>query len=125
MWEQVFKYRHLPQKSVLELFSEILVAMATLFEVPTSTIHMFWEDKSTMIAFNSDNQLYFNVRYFDCWHYYKGTVKMKEATVFWFFSFCHELAHHVEKMHNEAHEYVMQAIATRYMPKLVEIMKEL
>jgi hypothetical protein len=103
----------------------MLVSMAKLFEIPIETVHMFWEDQSTMIAFNCENQLYCNVRYFDHWHCDKAKkiIKMQEATVFWFFSFCHELAHHVEKLHNEAHEYVMQAIATKYMPKLVDVMK--
>lgn len=70
------------------------------------TLHIFYEEESTTIAFNSNRALFFNYRYFENLHLpdvQQG--KTVDAIIYWFVVTCHELAHNIVVDHSAAHSY--------------------
>jgi hypothetical protein len=64
------------------------------------------------MAFNRSGTLFFNARWFERLEHEKDD---KQALVFWFTTFCHELAHNVASGHDKKHEAAEEALLTHHM----------
>ncbi|CAG8587187.1 9394_t:CDS:10, partial [Dentiscutata erythropus] len=79
----------------IKKFINVLVDVAKIFELPKNKINIFYDDDSTMVAFNRNKTLFFNL---------KSDIEygrpFNKNIVYWFFTFCHELAHNFISPHN-------------------------
>ncbi|CAG8609038.1 5403_t:CDS:10, partial [Paraglomus occultum] len=84
----------------IKKFAKLLDELCSIFELSMSTVHIFYEIGKTQ-AFNRNGSLFFNLYFYEILH---TTAKEKTAMINWFFTFCHEMAHHFEPLHNARHE---------------------
>ncbi|KAJ3148016.1 hypothetical protein HDU86_007584 [Geranomyces michiganensis] len=54
-----------------------------------------------------------------------GTVEAFDSYVYWFLTFCHELAHNFVRDHDASHEYWMSSFAERYTGAMVRVTRGL
>lgn len=92
--------------SAINMFASVLLDCAEAFNLSPTSIHIFYEDNSSTIAFNQNGALFFNYRYFETLHMPAAQQgKTGDAVIYWFVVFCHELAHNLVKDHSAAHSY--------------------
>jgi hypothetical protein len=72
---------------------------------------MYLDQSGSMKAFNKDGALFFNLRYFVQCH----TNDPDLALSSWYMTFCHELAHNVERGHNRAHGALVEILAEEHL----------
>jgi hypothetical protein len=89
---------------------------------------VYWEERdasgqpSQTFAFNDDGKLFFNSFFFweKChYEFLSGGASWKvteQGLGFWFTTFCHELAHYEETLHNQHFAEVMGSIMACYLP---------
>lgn len=65
---------------------------------------MYLDEKSETIAFNRNNSLFFNLRYFIELDHARDR---KRGLVYWYMTAAHELAHTFEAQHNSRHEVTL------------------
>ena len=79
--------------SALSLFVTILQDCASVFSLAKKTIHIFYDESGSTIAFIQSKALFFNYRYFENLHL--PLVQQRNnatALVYWFVVMAHELA---------------------------------
>ena len=87
-------------------FETVVLTVAQTMNIPRGSMHMFYDEDSATIAFNSSGALFMNYRYFEGLHLpdvQQG--KLADAVVYWFVVACHELAHNIIADHSAAHSY--------------------
>jgi hypothetical protein len=94
----------------LSIFSAILLQCAEVYAVARSTLHIFYDESGSTIAFNSQGSLFCNYRFFEQLHLKAieedgGADKRAEALVYWFVVLAHELAHNLVGDHSAEHSY--------------------
>jgi len=113
----------------LEYFATVLLAAASVFPVAKSSVHIFHEDtpSSKSIAFNKQGSLFFNYRYFSQLHLAgMGSDRGRgDAIVYWWTTFCHELAHNLVAEHSSQHGYWTEAFVTKYFGAVSELIVRL
>ena len=105
--------------SALQLFATILFDCADSFALKRNTLHMFYDDSGSTIAFNKGKALFFNYRYFDNLHLpavQQG--KRAEAVVYWSVVMAHELAHNVVPDHSSQHSFYTESLVMEYFAKI-------
>ena len=87
-------------------FSSVILEVAEAVHIPRQSLHMFYDEDSSTIAFNQDGALFMNYRYFEALHF-AGVQqgRTEDAVVYWFVVACHELAHNIVSDHSAAHSY--------------------
>lgn len=78
----------------LKLFIHVLMHCADTFLLDRKSLHIFYDDRGSTIAFNRTKSLFFNYRYFENLHLKqmeKGQIG--DAVVYWFVVMAHELAY--------------------------------
>ncbi|KAF0389336.1 putative hatpase domain protein [Gigaspora margarita] len=109
----------------LTRFINILKDLGEVFGVPQNSIHIFYDTTSNSIAFNRGKALFFNFRFYLGLHDEIESNKPSADTIlYWFMTFCHELAHNFVGPHNSEHEYYFSSFAEIYMPNLCVKMKK-
>lgn len=91
--------------------------------IPTlnfNSCKIFMDGSSSLIAFNFNTVLYFNLRYFYQCHYSMKLHKTFSACAFWYVITCHELAHNVESSHNQVHGKITEELIFSFMENLVK-----
>nr|CAG8491266.1 11097_t:CDS:2 [Entrophospora candida] len=83
----------------LNNFIQMLKHLSKVFELPPEKVHVFY-DSGNSIAFNRNNSLFFNFKYYLLRH----DSEASETFVYWFMRFCHELAHNIRIPHDAQHE---------------------
>ncbi|KAF2837110.1 hypothetical protein M501DRAFT_1018507 [Patellaria atrata CBS 101060] len=112
-------------QSALNTFSKLLLDIGSLFDLPTKTLHIFYNDRGSTIAFNSGGALFFNFHYFVTQHVqaFEGTMgrkeKRQEALAYWYMNFCHELAHNLIKDHGPKHSFYAEHFAQAYFNRVM------
>lgn len=78
----------------LNLFAHVLMDCADIFLLDRKSLHIFYDDRGSTIAFNQNKSLFFNYRYYENLHL-KQVEKGQtgEAVVYWFVVMAHELAY--------------------------------
>ncbi|KAI5803996.1 hypothetical protein DFH27DRAFT_481023 [Peziza echinospora] len=107
-----------PNITDLNAFSTILVEIGAVFDLPTSTIHIYYDETGPTIAFNLNGSLFFNFRYYRELHA-GGGVRRSEALVYWFVTACHELAHNVVKDHSSDHSFYTESFVQMYFEEMM------
>lgn len=106
-------------------FTNILTELSKVFELRLNTIQIFYDIQGPTIAFNTTGSLFMNLRYYLALHE-PSTVeqekeKRKEAMIYWFMTFCHELAHNFVHQHDSQHEFYMSSFAENYLEALMAL----
>lgn len=113
----------------LEYFATVLLAAASVFPVAKASVHIFHEDTpgSKSIAFNKQGSLFFNYRFFKQLHLAgMGSGKGRgDAIVYWWTTFCHELAHNLVAEHSSQHGYWTETFVTRYFGAVSDLIVRL
>ena len=112
-------------------FVDIIKGLATVFELKTSSLHLFYDTQGSTIAFNMNGSLFMNLRYYLALHDETNDpnqfkkVNRKEALIYWFMTICHELAHNFVGDHNSEHEFYMSSFAEVYLESLMHYLTTL
>jgi len=79
--------------SALSLFASVLNDCAGAYALTPKTLHIYYDDKGSTIAFNQSKALFFNYRYFENLHL-PGVQQgnKSDAIVYWSVVMAHELA---------------------------------
>ena len=105
--------------SALKLFATILLDCADIFALSRSTVHIFYDDAGSTIAFNQSKALFFNYRYFENLHLPLVQQGDKsDAIVYWCVVMAHELSHNLVSDHSAQHSYYTEAMVIQYFGKI-------
>ncbi|KAH7337817.1 hypothetical protein B0J17DRAFT_664321 [Rhizoctonia solani] len=96
----------------------VITPLRALYKLPPSSVHIFYDTKGGLIAFNRNGSLFLNLRYYEGWHdeLVKGG-SLQKALVSWYFTLAHEIAHNLVQPHNAEHEYYFSSLAELHMPE--------
>ena len=92
--------------SALNSFEGILLLIADTLHLSRQSLHIFFDQDSSTIAFNTKRALFFNYWYFENLHLpdvQQG--KLTGAIIYWFVTTAHELAHNLVSDHSSAHSF--------------------
>lgn len=71
--------------SALNLFASVLLECAAVFALAKNSLHIFYDDSGSTIAFNQNKALFFNYRYFENLHLPDAQQGSRTAAlVYWF-----------------------------------------
>lgn len=105
--------------SALKLFATVLLDCADTFALDRSTVHIFYDDAGSTIAFNQNKALFFNYRYFENLHLPVVQQGNKtDAIVYWCVVMAHELSHNLVSDHSAQHSYYTEAMVIQYFGKI-------
>ncbi|CAE6531048.1 unnamed protein product [Rhizoctonia solani] len=96
----------------------VVTPLRTLYKLPPSSVHLFYDTKGGLIAFNRNGSLFLNLRYYEGWH--DDLVKgghIHKALISWYFTLAHEIAHNLVQPHNAEHEYYFSSLAELHIPE--------
>ncbi len=122
----------------LNLFAHVLMDCADIFLLNRKSLHIFYDDRGSTIAFNQKKSLFFNYRYFENLHLKqmeKGQTG--DAVVYWFVVMAHELAfvpfhlgrsrsltfrdrHNLVEDHSANHSYYTESLVIQYFAKVAD-----
>lgn len=92
--------------SALNAFASILLDCASVFALARDTVHIFYDEIGSTVAFNKQRALFCNYRYFENLHLPDVQQGSRaDALVYWFVVLCHELAHNLVADHSADHSY--------------------
>ncbi|KAI9033764.1 hypothetical protein CLU79DRAFT_882880 [Phycomyces nitens] len=107
-------------------FTSISGVLSSVFNLKKSSVHIFYDTEGPTIAFNTNGSLFLNLRYYLALHEPGATEdlqlvknKRKEALIYWFMTYCHELAHNFVSEHSSEHEFYMSSFAEVYLDAFI------
>ncbi|KAF7376003.1 hypothetical protein MSAN_00015000 [Mycena sanguinolenta] len=104
----------------LTRFVPIIGVLAQVYNLPLTSLHIFYDLDGGLIAFNRNGSIFFNLRYYEAWH--DADVKAgrtQAAYISWYFTLAHEIAHNLVHPHNSEHEFYFSAICEKYFPAIL------
>ena len=105
--------------SALKLFASALLDCADVFALKRNSVHIFYDDAGSTIAFNQNKALFFNYRYFENLHLpSEQQGKKTDTLVYWCVVMAHELAHNLVSDHSAQHSYYTEAMVIQYFGKI-------
>ncbi|KAL6719649.1 hypothetical protein ACLMJK_001570 [Lecanora helva] len=105
--------------SALELFASVLIDCADAFSLSRNSLHIFYDDAGSTIAFNQSKALFFNYRYFANLHLPAVQQGKKgEAVAYWCVVMAHELAHNLVSDHSAQHSYYTESMVIQYFGRI-------
>jgi len=107
----------------LDIFSYILLDLGSIFNLPPSTLHIFYDALSSTIAFNQNGALFFNYFYFKSLHaatWETSRSTKVDALSYWWITMCHELAHNLVGEHSARHSFYTESFAQGYFGRVVQ-----
>lgn len=105
--------------SALSLFAVILLGCADIYALNRNTVHIFYDDAGSTIAFNQNKALFFNYRYFENLHLpLVQHGNNKDAMVYWCVVMAHELSHNLVSDHSAQHSYYTEAMVIQYFGRI-------
>ncbi|KAI9692642.1 MAG: hypothetical protein M1820_009519 [Bogoriella megaspora] len=107
----------------LNAFAILLLDCGSVFGLRPQSLHIFYDEKGSTIAFNRQGSLFCNFRFFSQLHWNRfaeasGEGK-REAAVYWWVTLCHELAHNLVETHSAEHSYYTESFVQQYYLKMV------
>ncbi|TFK44587.1 hypothetical protein BDQ12DRAFT_730629 [Crucibulum laeve] len=103
----------------LSRFIDVATKLARVYELPLTSLHIFYDLEGGLIAFNRNGSVFLNLRYYEAWHdadVHDG--KHNSAFISWYFTLAHEIAHNLVQPHNSEHEFYFSAICEKYIMSL-------
>ncbi|KAJ3518784.1 hypothetical protein NMY22_g13511 [Coprinellus aureogranulatus] len=110
-------------QAALARFIHILLPLSRVYDLPQSTMHIFYDVTGGLIAFNRNASLFMNFRFYQQWH--DTEVKnnqLNSAYISWYFTLAHEIAHNLVQPHNSEHEFYFSAICEKYLLALGQLL---
>jgi hypothetical protein len=107
----------------LGTFSSLLLDLASIFNLPPTNMHVYYDPASSSIAFNTAGALFFNYHYFASLHlptFSTSRDRKIDAVAYWFVTICHELAHNLVKEHSAAHSFYTESFASQYFARAMQ-----
>lgn len=105
--------------SALKQFASVLLDCADTFSLRRDTVHIFYDDAGSTIAFNQNKSLFFNYRYFDNLHLpLVQQGNRTDAISYWCVVMAHELAHNLVSDHSAQHSYYTESMIIQYFGKI-------
>lgn len=105
--------------TTVERFSYLLNDLANIFRLDAGTVAIFYAKGGSVIAFNSNGSLFFNLRYFAKLHENGQRVPSVDAWIFWYTTCCHELAHNLSRPHDVKHGYYTESFSIEFFPRFL------
>ena len=106
----------------LSHFAHVLQDCASIYNLPPSSFQIFYDTSGGTMAFNQNQSLFFNYRFFAQEHLPMLEAGDKDLAVrHWATTTAHELAHNVERDHNTRFQNVFQALIERHIPNIAEV----
>ena len=101
----------------------MLLDIGNVFLLRPQSLHIYYNESGSSIAFNRQGSIFCNLRYFLQLHWSSfgaaaGQGKQK-AAVYWFVTLCHELAHNLVEEHSQQHEFYTESFVTEYFGKIM------
>ncbi|KAG1825278.1 hypothetical protein EV424DRAFT_1392999 [Suillus variegatus] len=115
VWKRKGTVLGVPSKE-REAFGNIISNLATVFSINQTRCHVFYHgEDSNLMGFNRNDQIFFGLE-----HYIQNhkDAPAGKAYIDWYYVMAHEMAHVHTPYHDEHHELLFQALATRYLTEL-------
>jgi len=96
-------------------FIHVMTPLANVYQLPLTSLHIFYDLEGGIIAFNRNGSIFLNLRYFEAWHdkdVERG--KLGAAYISWYHTLAHEIAHNLVQPHNSEHEFYFSAICEKH-----------
>lgn len=114
------------KKEAIARFVHIIRPLGEVYNLPPSSLHIFYDLSGGTIAFNRNASLFCNLRFFEAWHDSQvDGGHMAEAYTSWYFTLAHEIAHNLVQPHNAEHEFWFSAICERHVPPFTRLLGSL
>ena len=104
-------------------FAVVIQHLSIVYNVPLSSVAIFYDPSGNTIAFNSSKALYFNIRFFVNLHAASGVGA--SCYSYWYTVMAHELAHNLVTAHNKEHGKFTESIIALYLPGFVNLLSQL
>ncbi|KII91548.1 hypothetical protein PLICRDRAFT_512049 [Plicaturopsis crispa FD-325 SS-3] len=104
------------KRDIIGRFINVIRPLASLYKLPPTSLHIFYDEDGPMVAFNRAASLFLNLRFYESWH--DNDVRNGDSTqalISWYFTLAHEIAHNLVQPHNSEHEFYMSAICQEYI----------
>lgn len=115
VWKRRGTMLGVPTKE-LEAFGKIISDLAQVFSINQTRCHVFFHGEDwNLMGFNRNDQIFFGLE-----HYMQNhkDAHAGKAYIDWYYIMAHEMAHVHTPYHDEHHELLFQALATRYLTEL-------
>ncbi|KAG1747684.1 hypothetical protein EDB19DRAFT_1872895 [Suillus lakei] len=115
VWKRKGTVLGVPSKE-REAFGKIISELAQVFGINQTRCHVFFHgEDSNLMGFNRNDQIFFGLE-----HYMQNhkDAPAGKAYIDWYYIMAHEMAHVHTPYHDEHHELLFQALATRYLTEL-------
>ncbi|KAJ7078918.1 hypothetical protein B0H15DRAFT_859732 [Mycena belliarum] len=107
------------KREPLDRFVPIITALSQVYNLPLTSLHIFYDLEGGLIAFNRNGSIFFNLRYYESWHDIDVKAGLPQAAyVSWYFTLAHEIAHNLVQPHNSEHEFYFSAICEKHLSAL-------
>ncbi|KNZ80421.1 Sacsin [Termitomyces sp. J132] len=107
------------KQDLIARFIHILVKLSRVYDLPLTSLHVFYDIGGGLIAFNRNGSIFVNLRYYMEWHDKDvGVGNLNQAYISWFFTLAHEIAHNLVRSHNSEHEFYFSAICEKHVMNL-------
>ncbi|KEQ99194.1 hypothetical protein AUEXF2481DRAFT_36502 [Aureobasidium subglaciale EXF-2481] len=107
----------------LNAFAALLLDVGNVFLLRPQSLHIYYNESGSSIAFNRQGSIFCNLRYFLQLHWQNygtaGGVGKQAAAVYWYVTLCHELAHNLVSEHSQQHEFYTESFVTEYFGKMM------
>ncbi|KAG9924165.1 hypothetical protein KCV02_g10184, partial [Aureobasidium melanogenum] len=107
----------------LNAFAALLLDVGNVFLLRPQSLHIYYNESGSSIAFNRQGSIFCNLRYFLQLHWQNfgtaGGAGKQAAAVYWFVTLCHELAHNLVSEHSQQHEFYTESFVTEYFGKMM------
>ncbi|KAJ8606252.1 hypothetical protein MRB53_041074 [Persea americana] len=110
----------------LEAFASVMLEVASVFPLDPRTMHLYYDEDGSTIAFNLNGSLFFNYRFFAQLHLTQidRPANRAQALVYWWVVACHEVAHNLEGPHNSKHSFYTEQLIAQYFPAVASRMMQ-
>ncbi|KAF8128969.1 hypothetical protein EV363DRAFT_1220883 [Boletus edulis] len=100
----------------LARFIHVVTPLAQIYNLPMTSLHIFYDMTGGLIAFNRNGSIFLSLRFFEAWHDQDAkNGHQQQAQISWFFTIAHEIAHNLIEPHNSEHEFYFSAICEAHM----------
>lgn len=104
-------------------FSMLLKQVAEIYNLSLSSLHIFYDESGSTIAFNTAGSLFFNFRFYQSLHCKDDSSESKkQALIYWFTVTAHELAHNLVGPHNAEHSFYTESFVQEYFLRAAELL---
>ncbi|KAG2069450.1 hypothetical protein BDR04DRAFT_1101540 [Suillus decipiens] len=115
IWKRRGTLLDVPSKEC-EAFGKIISDLAKVFSINQTRCHVFFHgEDANLMGFNRNDQIFFGLE-----HYMQNhkDAPLGKAYIDWYYIMAHEMAHVHTPYHDEHHELLFQALATKHLTEL-------